>query len=284
MNVGKCIPRNGNVVFIDTTVSSGTEMVRENIAPTWEMVRSFKAGKLSEREYTDLYRDRLSHMTDVCRHRFERLALGENGITDIILGCYCAPGTFCHRLLLQTWLIDTFDFVRGWEVSREMVNTVEKPNGSVISITDSGMRTVDELRQILSKEMDAGHLRFVDRDNLGADFDLPAAESAYDQALTGFVSLSHLFRARSTDPHDKVTCVDVTYLAASMYDVGFLEKGGEYLMKANPTTTAGGLVGEHFNGQRGWHVIRITDDMSDDDVRKIIRHRGLQSVVTIGSS
>lgn len=284
LSVGKAIPRNGNVVFIDTTVRSGNDLIKENLAPTWDMVAGIKAGKLSESDYSAMYLDRIRHMNEACVHQFERLAYGEGDVTDVVLGCYCREGAFCHRHLLQRYLCDTFCFVAGWEVTQPMITVHEKPNCSVISIVDSGGRSKEDLQRILHGELNKGELRLIDRGALGPDYIPPAAEGAYDQALLGYICLSKLFRTRKTDIHDTVTCVDITYLTQSMYDVDYLERGCGLSGNTVPTTKIGGLVGEYFMGKRAWHIIRLPEEMSDQDIRKMVRQRGYTSQVTIGGA
>lgn len=82
-----------DIYLLDTTVKSGIK----TFAPTWEMVRSYKAGELSEEAYTHLYRERINRLhnenPEIWKYYFDNDHY-------IALACYCRPGEFCHRHLL----------------------------------------------------------------------------------------------------------------------------------------------------------------------------------------
>lgn len=81
----------------DTTVRSGNAL----FAPSWEMVRTYKAGELSEEEYTKQYYEK---MRDSFRNNRDKwLALFQK--EKLALACYCGPDKFCHRLLLKAILL-----------------------------------------------------------------------------------------------------------------------------------------------------------------------------------
>lgn len=281
LNVGKAIPANSNVLFIDTTVRTGTDLVKENLAPTWDMVRAYKASTLSESDYTALYLDKLNHMSEACKQYLTTLSEGYGGITDIVLGCYCSAGTFCHRHILSRYLCKHFGFNAGYELTKAMIHVVEEPNGSVLSLFGGRKRTVDELKALLADEVSRGELRIVDEHTLGADFTRPATESAFDQALVGFINMSKLFETRASDPHRLATCVDVSYMTETMYDLDYIERGGDHLARHNTHTVAGGFIADHYIRQRGWHALRVPDDMSDRALRNLIHERGYTPKVII---
>lgn len=81
----------------DTTVRSGNSM----FAPSWEMVRAYKAGELSEEDYTKQYYEKMRHSFRI--HRDKWLAFFKQD--KVALACYCPPTKFCHRLLLKTILL-----------------------------------------------------------------------------------------------------------------------------------------------------------------------------------
>lgn len=85
--------------WLDTTVKSGAVQT----APTWAMVRGIKQGTLSEAAYTRLYYARLDYWWDRDPLFFEELLT----YPSLALGCYCRPGTFCHRHLLVSYLTQT---------------------------------------------------------------------------------------------------------------------------------------------------------------------------------
>lgn len=92
-----------DIEVIDTTVKSGLEY----LAPTWDMVRMIhdaRAGKLdnqiAEAQYTELYTEKMRESYRNNREAWMSLLRHES----IALGCYCAPGEFCHRHLLMGFL------------------------------------------------------------------------------------------------------------------------------------------------------------------------------------
>lgn len=78
---------------IDTTAKSGVKA----FAPTWDMVRDYKEGRLSEERYVAKY-------LALMRQSFRESRAVWNEILDrdeVILACYCPPGAeFCHRYIL----------------------------------------------------------------------------------------------------------------------------------------------------------------------------------------
>ena len=80
------------IVLIDTTVKTGYKQV----APTWEMVMGSKDGSVSPENYTRQYNEILDYSRQV-NPRFWGSLLR---LEKVALGCYCAPGKFCHRHLL----------------------------------------------------------------------------------------------------------------------------------------------------------------------------------------
>lgn len=88
---------------IDIAVQS-SKLPWNIFAPTWDMVSNYKAGRLSESQYTDMYiklmRTRYKENKNIFRQLIE-IALAEN----VALACYCPPGTFCHRHILKDILL-----------------------------------------------------------------------------------------------------------------------------------------------------------------------------------
>ncbi len=86
-------------MIIDITVQS-SKPPWNIFAPTWEMVKDFKGGKISENQYTEEYmelmRSRYKNNKDIFQQVIQ-LAMVEN----IALACYCPPESFCHRHLLK---------------------------------------------------------------------------------------------------------------------------------------------------------------------------------------
>lgn len=78
---------------LDTTIKSGDKA----FSPTWDMVIKYKGKKMSEEEYIKQYISLMK--TSFINHgeRWGELLLQD----EVILACYCPPGTdFCHRYLL----------------------------------------------------------------------------------------------------------------------------------------------------------------------------------------
>lgn len=82
-----------NLKFVDITIKSG--MVY--LAPTWGLLSDYKSGKITDKEYTDIY---LELMRDRYKNNKDLFYGILNSDTPIVLGCYCKAGDFCHRHLL----------------------------------------------------------------------------------------------------------------------------------------------------------------------------------------
>jgi len=100
------------VPVVDVTVKSAEGKARL-VAPTWDMVRGYKNGKINEEEYTLLYMDILEENEQRILDAFSFYAT----LTQkIALACYCRAGDFCHRILLAKWLAEKL----GWEYEGEI--------------------------------------------------------------------------------------------------------------------------------------------------------------------
>lgn len=80
------------IPLLDSTMKSGEEV----FAPTEQMVRAYKAGHLSETEYTSLYIEKMTNSFKDNRERWLEVARMET----LAVACYCKPDKFCHRHLL----------------------------------------------------------------------------------------------------------------------------------------------------------------------------------------
>lgn len=81
---------------IDVTVKSSRKNAKQ-LAPTWEMVKSYLAGRLSAAEYTERYEE------IIARSQQNAPELWNNTVERfdrVVFLCYCKPGDFCHRVLL----------------------------------------------------------------------------------------------------------------------------------------------------------------------------------------
>jgi uncharacterized protein YeaO (DUF488 family) len=81
------------VKLVDTTAKTGKFF----LAPTWDMVMAYKNGQMPMDEYSRRYKDRMLQMFNQYRPEWEEVL----AIPEMALGCYCAPGAFCHRHLLK---------------------------------------------------------------------------------------------------------------------------------------------------------------------------------------
>ncbi len=95
---------------LDVTVK-GQHPFGRHFAPTWEMVREYRAGRLSQADYTTQYIQLLNAIPKDIVKRLIKLAI----VTDITLCCYEQPGEFCHRHLLYNWLMECPILIGGGE-------------------------------------------------------------------------------------------------------------------------------------------------------------------------
>lgn len=94
---------------LDITVKSGDR----TFAPTWDMVKYFKAGRLGWEQYKGMYHYRMRASYQKNRARWnEVLAMDE-----VVLVCYCETDDYCHRRLLKEYLVKC-----GAEIEKEENN------------------------------------------------------------------------------------------------------------------------------------------------------------------
>lgn len=77
---------------LDITVKTGDR----DFAPSWEMVRQYKSGCLSQKEYIKQYYQRMRRSFRKNRSKWDDLLDRQK----VVLVCFCPPGEFCHRLIL----------------------------------------------------------------------------------------------------------------------------------------------------------------------------------------
>lgn len=78
---------------VDTTVKSGIRA----FAPTWDMVRGYKDGSLTEERYVAKYFALMRKSVKENRSAWDDILARD----EVILACYCPPGAeFCHRYVL----------------------------------------------------------------------------------------------------------------------------------------------------------------------------------------
>lgn len=86
-------------IVIDITVQS-SKPPWNIFAPTWEMVKDFKGGRISENQYTEQYMNLMRTRYKDNKEVFQQvIQIAMTG--DVALACYCPPEAFCHRHLLK---------------------------------------------------------------------------------------------------------------------------------------------------------------------------------------
>lgn len=81
---------------LDVSVRSGDTA----FAPTWDMVRLYKEGDLSEGAFTHIYEKLMEKSYQDHPDKWQALL----GKERVVLKCYCRHGVFCHRVLLANIL------------------------------------------------------------------------------------------------------------------------------------------------------------------------------------
>ena len=89
---------------IDVSVQS-SRPPWNTFAPTWELVKDLKEGRITENQYTeryiDLMRYRFKHVNKSAFYQLIEMAMNGN----VALACYCPADAFCHRHLLKNILL-----------------------------------------------------------------------------------------------------------------------------------------------------------------------------------
>jgi uncharacterized protein YeaO (DUF488 family) len=84
---------------LDITVKSASGSAKA-FAPTWDMVNGLKSGKLTWEAYTVAYLTKMRESYKTNRAAWDELLSRE----VVVLLCYCAEWTRCHRWLLAHML------------------------------------------------------------------------------------------------------------------------------------------------------------------------------------
>lgn len=87
-------------MILDITIKSGCDK-GWILAPTWEMVNTFKSGLMSEETFTNMY-------FSIVNYRWDRIipsTIEWMKDKNLILVCYCPQGQFCHRYLAAEFLV-----------------------------------------------------------------------------------------------------------------------------------------------------------------------------------
>lgn len=110
--------------LFDITVKSGIQA----FSPTWDMLRAYKSGNMSETEYERLYIQKVKDTLETSPELWQEFKKEKN----IAIGCYCTPGVFCHRLIF-TNLLTQYLCSQG----REVVN-----KGEIISAAQTNLGSI----------------------------------------------------------------------------------------------------------------------------------------------
>ena len=93
-----------NLVGISNTHPKGLDWLNglrlyRPLCPGWDLVKTYKNGKITRDEYVYLYHQEILNRLDPSKVYED---LGE----DAILLCWEKPGIFCHRRIVAQWLYD----------------------------------------------------------------------------------------------------------------------------------------------------------------------------------
>lgn len=120
--------------YLDITATAGSQF-----APSWDLLRAFKAGKVSKHEYTDEYHALMSKNCKEDRPAWEWLQSRKS----IVLACYCNPGAFCHRYIFADILEKCFMVDRIGELPQQNVkNWIE-----AMQATETKADEAEQLRE-----------------------------------------------------------------------------------------------------------------------------------------
>lgn len=102
--------RDKEIPLIDITVKSGNHA----FAPTWDNLKAYKEGRLTEDEYRKRYIEKMRESYRSQREEWDKLL----DMPVLALACYCKAGKFCHRHILKEALMK-LHARNGEEVSYE---------------------------------------------------------------------------------------------------------------------------------------------------------------------
>lgn len=72
----------------------GTRM--DSIAPSWELVTTYKDGNISDDAYTSIYINQLMTKQDALQSIVDSIV---NDNKKYVFKCHCGKGKFCHRFI-----------------------------------------------------------------------------------------------------------------------------------------------------------------------------------------
>lgn len=277
LSTGKAIPKNGNVIFLDTTAKSGSTEVERALAPTWDLVAAYKAGTIDEKQYTKEYLVHLNNAPEHIQKWLHELAK-DSRFTDVIVSCYDGVGKFCHRYILQRWLTKVFGFEEGWEVTYKDVETITNPNGSILSLSKSEHITSEDVLNEFKDEIASGEVALITEDYVvdlckkrGKCVDINT-ECTLERAMLNWIVISEITKPRK-DNGKTVTYIDTTRLIDTMFEPDGLSH--------NPSSNVAELVQGYVNNRAVWKPLVVKPDHS---LRQLVQRFGFESVVTISKS
>lgn len=202
LSLGKQIPRGKGVMFLDVTRKSGGPFAQQYLAPSWELLQAYKRRQLTSEDYAVEYMAMLESV------RVELLAklteiLGKLQPTDLILGCYCGHGEFCHRHLLQRWLVANLsEVIAGWELQAGNLYQGDEPVSTIISVATT-KEDRKALLQFMSVEL-GNHIL------LGVEDDRRVGDPVADMQLENELSTVILNKAKTQLIRRQGPLIDLT--------------------------------------------------------------------------
>lgn len=140
-----------HIAFMDTTVKSGGDFAKQFLAPSWDMLQHYRSGG-TEEEYTVAFLKKLTDNKDVIVRMFSGF-INRFAILDLILGCYCRDGKFCHRHLLYRFLLEHVPNVEpGGELLSTSFEMVEGYNPVILSFINFNDEAEKACQQLIGNE------------------------------------------------------------------------------------------------------------------------------------
>jgi predicted NAD-dependent protein-ADP-ribosyltransferase YbiA (DUF1768 family) len=106
---------------LDITVKSARGQASK-LAPTWSLVSQYKSGKISARQYCDVYIAQLSKLSE--EGYFEKLAKWAEPHGKLELCCYCKDGEFCHTYIVADYICAHYPELFVWAGDQAGINKV----------------------------------------------------------------------------------------------------------------------------------------------------------------
>lgn len=111
--------RDLGIPVFDITLKSGDK----RFAPDSDLLYKYKAGNLSEHDYTARYIELMDQRWTDDAHLLDDITKHEK----LCLMCYCGPGKFCHRHLLVEWLSKRIRVSYQGEIRKDGLEQLKYP-------------------------------------------------------------------------------------------------------------------------------------------------------------